>query len=42
MKAGLALNNLLDRDYYFRGVDFSQGRMPAPGRAALLTLQMDM
>ena len=42
MKAGLALNNLFDRDYYFRGVDFSQGRMPAPGRAALLTLQMDM
>lgn len=42
MKAALALNNLFDRDYYFRGVDFSQGRMPAPGRAALLTLQMDM
>ena len=42
MKAGLAINNLFDRDYYFRGVDFSQGLMPAPGRAALLTLQMDM
>ncbi|MHB1053196.1 MAG: TonB-dependent receptor family protein [Thiobacillus sp.] len=42
MKAGLALNNLLDRDYYFRGVDFSQGRMPGPGRAALVSLQMDM
>jgi Fe(3+) dicitrate transport protein len=42
MKAGLAINNLFDRDYYFRGVDFSQGRMPAPGRAALVTLQMDM
>lgn len=42
MKAGLAINNLFDRDYYFRGVDFSQGRMPAPGRTALLSLQMDL
>jgi len=42
MKAGLAVNNLFDKDYYFRGVDFSQGRMPTPGRAVLLTLQMDL
>lgn len=37
----VAVNNLFDRDYYFRGVDYSQGRMPAPGRALLTTLQMD-
>ncbi|MDD3937890.1 TonB-dependent siderophore receptor [Rhodoferax sp.] len=42
MKAGLALNNLFNRDYYFRGVDYSQGRMPQPGRAVLLSLQMDL
>lgn len=42
MKAGLALNNLFDRDYYFRGVDYSQGRMPQPGRAVLLSLQADL
>ncbi|MBT9568950.1 MAG: TonB-dependent siderophore receptor [Thiobacillus sp.] len=42
MKAGLAINNVFDRDYYFRGVDFSQGRMPAPGRTTLVTLQMDL
>lgn len=41
-KASLAVNNLLDRDYYFRSVDYSQGRMPAPGRAVLLTVQMDI
>lgn len=40
-KAALAVNNLFDRDYYFRGVDFSAGRMPAPGRAVLATVQMD-
>lgn len=42
MKAGLGINNLFDRDYYFRGVDYSQGRMPQPGRAALLSLQVDI
>lgn len=42
MKAGLALNNLFNRDYYFRGVDYSQGRMPQPGRAVLASLQMDL
>lgn len=40
-KVALAVNNLFDRDYYFRGVDYSQGRMPAPGRTLLTTLQMD-
>lgn len=40
-RAALAVNNLFDRDYYFRGVDFSAGRMPAPGRAVLATVQMD-
>ena len=42
MKAGLALNNLFNRDYYFRGVDYSQGRMPQAGRAVLLSLQVDL
>lgn len=42
MKAGLGVNNLLDRDYYFRGVDYSQGRMPQPGRAVLVSLQVDL
>ena len=42
MKAGLAVNNLFNRDYYFRGVDYSQGRMPQPGRAVLLSLQADL
>lgn len=40
-KVAVAVNNLFDRDYYFRGVDYSQGRMPAPGRTLLTTLQMD-
>ncbi len=36
---GFAVNNLLDTDYYFRGVDTSPvGRVPGPGRAFLLTL----
>ncbi len=42
MKAGLGINNLLDRDYYFRGVDHSQWRMPQPARAVLATLQVDL
>jgi Fe(3+) dicitrate transport protein len=42
IKAGLAINNLFDKDYYFRGVDYSQGRLPSPGRSALLTLQIDI
>ena len=39
MKAGLGVNNLFDEDYYFRGVDYSVGRMPAPGRAFLLSVE---
>lgn len=42
MKAGLGINNLFNRDYYFRGVDYSQGRMPQPGRAVMATLQVDL
>lgn len=42
MKAGLGINNLFDRDYYFRGVDFTTGRMPQPGRSVLLSLQADL
>ncbi|MDO9102903.1 MAG: TonB-dependent siderophore receptor [Candidatus Nitrotoga sp.] len=38
----LGINNLFDKDYYFRGVDYSQGRLPSPGRSALLTLQIDI
>lgn len=40
-RLALAANNLFDRDYYVRGVDYSTGRMPAPGRALLATVQMD-
>lgn len=42
MKASLGINNLLARDYYFRGVDYSQGRMPQPGRGVLATLQVEL
>ena len=42
MKAGLGINNLFDRDYYFRGVDYSQGRMPQPGRAVMASLQVEL
>lgn len=42
MKAALTINNLFDRDYYFRGVDYSQGRMPQPGRAMMATVQVEM
>jgi Fe(3+) dicitrate transport protein len=39
---GLAVNNLLDEDYYFRGVDVSPvGRVPAPGRSFILEGQVD-
>lgn len=38
----LAVNNLLDEDYYFRGVDVSPvGRLPAPGRSFILEGQVD-
>jgi Fe(3+) dicitrate transport protein len=37
IKVALALNNLFDEDYFSRGVDYSQGRAPAPGRSVTLT-----
>lgn len=38
----LAANNLLDEDYYFRGVDVSPvGRVPGPGRSFILEGQVD-
>ena len=42
MKAALAVNNLFNENYFFRGVDTSNGRVPAPGRAVMLSLQMDI
>lgn len=39
----LGLNNIFDREYFFRGVDVSPvGRLPGPGRTVLLSLQMDI
>lgn len=40
-RVAVGVNNLFDRDSYFRGVDYSQGRMPAPGRTLIATFQMD-
>lgn len=38
-----SVNNLLDTDYYFRGVDTSPvGRVPGPGRAFLLSLTSNL
>jgi len=38
----LAVNNLFDEDYYFRGVDVSPvGRVPAPGRSFILEGRLD-
>lgn len=35
----VAVNNLFDEDYYFRGIDTSPvGRYPAPGRSYTLDL----
>ncbi len=42
MTLGLGVNNLFDRDYYFRGVDYSQGRMPQPGRAVMARLLVEL
>lgn len=42
LNLSLAANNLLDKDYYFRGVDVSPvGRLPAPGRSFTLSAQLD-
>ncbi len=40
--AGLGINNMFNHHYFFRGVDFSRGRMPAPSRTLLFTVQMDI
>lgn len=42
MQAALAVNNIFNEDYFFRGVDTSNGRVPAPGRAVMLSLQMEL
>lgn len=40
--AAVAVNNLFDQDYYFRGVDTSPvGRVPGPGRSFLVSLKTD-
>lgn len=42
LNLSLAANNLLDKDYYFRGVDVSPvGRLPALGRSFTLSAQLD-
>jgi len=39
---GLAVNNLFDEEYYFRGVDVSPvGRVPGPGRSFILEGQLN-
>lgn len=39
---GVAVNNLFDREYFFRGVDVSPiGRVPAAGRSVLVSIQLD-
>lgn len=42
MKAGVGIDDLFDRDHYFRGVDYGQGRMSQPGRALQVSLQVDL
>ncbi|MEW5790975.1 MAG: TonB-dependent receptor family protein [Pseudomonadota bacterium] len=42
MQVGLGVNNIFDENYYFRGVDYSFGRMPGPGRAYLLKLGVNI
>ncbi|WP_417546304.1 TonB-dependent receptor family protein [Marinobacter sp.] len=42
LNLALAVNNLLDEDAYFRGVDVSPiGRVPQPGRSLILEAQLD-
>lgn len=39
---GLAVNNLFDEDYYFRGVDVSPvGRLPGPGRSFIVEARLN-
>jgi len=42
LNLGFAINNLLDEDYYFRGVDVSPiGRVPTPGRSFTLSAELN-
>ncbi len=42
LEIALAVNNLLDEEYYFRGVDVSPvGRLPAPGRSFIVEGSLD-
>ncbi|WP_136681115.1 TonB-dependent siderophore receptor [Neptunomonas sp. XY-337] len=42
LQLSLAVNNLLDEEYYFRGVDVSPvGRVPAQGRAFIVEAKLD-
>ncbi|KOO10232.1 hypothetical protein AKJ18_35320, partial [Vibrio xuii] len=39
LRMNLAVNNLFEEDYYFRGIDTSPaGRYPAPGRSYTLDI----
>lgn len=41
LKGSLAVNNLLDRQYWFRGIDTSPwGRQPAPGRSVTVGFEL--
>lgn len=41
LKGSLAVNNLFDRQYWFRGIDTSPwGRQPAPGRSVTVGLEL--
>lgn len=42
LQLAFAINNLLDEEYYFRGVDVSPvGRLPAPGRSFIVEASLD-
>jgi Fe(3+) dicitrate transport protein len=40
-RVGLGVNNVFDARLYTRNVDYSQGRVPSPGRSVLLTLEFE-
>jgi len=42
LRLALAVNNLFDARYYFRGVDYSFGRMPGLGRSAFVRLEIEL